>query len=164
MKIFVGAPFSNYLNGGSFDPALEKAIRSIINLLREKAFSVRSAHLREEFGRFLATPDVCTAFDWREVKECNIFLAIPGNPPSGGVHIELGWASSLKKKIVLCLEKGANYSPLVWGLVHLSDAKIVYFSDYQDLLLQLQTMFENGKENVVCEVSKRRFQDGRLSA
>lgn len=164
MKIFVGAPFSNYLTSSSFDPVLEKAIRDIVNLLREKTFSVRSAHLREEFGRFLAMPDVCTTLDWEEIRDCDLFLAIPGNPPSGGVHIELGWASSLKKKIVLCLEKEANYSPLVRGLAHLSGAKIVYFSNYQDLLFQLQTMFENGKENVIWEVSKRRFQDGSLSA
>ena len=63
--------------------------------------------------------------DFKEMKESDVVLAFPGNPISGGVHIELGWASALNKKIYLFLEKNASYSPLIEGMKTITDVRIV---------------------------------------
>lgn len=63
------------------------------------------------------------------MNESDVILAFPGNPISGGVHIELGWASALHKKIYIFLEKTANYSPLITGLKTVTDVELVEITE-----------------------------------
>ncbi len=75
------------------------------------------------------TADECTLDDFKEMNESDVILAFPGNPISGGVHIELGWASALHKKIYIFLEKTANYSPLITGLKTVTDVELVEITE-----------------------------------
>lgn len=43
------------------------------------------------------TPLQCTKIDFDEISTCDLFAAFPGSPASPGTHIEIGWASALKK-------------------------------------------------------------------
>lgn len=43
------------------------------------------------------TPQQCTKIDFEEISTCDLFVAFPGSPASPGTHIEIGWASALKK-------------------------------------------------------------------
>lgn len=133
MRIFLGAPFTNYLNGTEFNRELKQTIETIITSLEKKGHTVRSAHIREKFGQELMKPEVCTSLDFEEIQKCDLFIAIPSNPPSGGVHIELGWASAIKKEIILCIKKTGKYSPLVQGLHKISNSKTIIFENYSEL-------------------------------
>lgn len=142
MRIFLGAPFTNYLNDKGFNKELKKTIKSIMNSLEKKGHIVRSAHVREGFGSKLMLPEVCTPLDFEEVKKCELFIAIPSNPPSGGVHIELGWASAIKKDIILCIKKNGKYSPLVQGISKISNVRTVLFNDYSELTDKIISLLE----------------------
>lgn len=95
------------------------------NSILDKKADIFLAHFREKWGKELMTADECTFDDFKEMKESDVVLAFPGNPISGGVHIELGWASALNKKIYLFLEKNASYSPLIEGMKTITDVRIV---------------------------------------
>ncbi|MFA5763987.1 MAG: nucleoside 2-deoxyribosyltransferase [archaeon] len=131
MQIFLGAPFTQDINKETkvMHDHKTELLKNIMNYLEEKGHIVKNAHSREKFGVELMTPNVCTKADFDEVNNCDIFMAIVGNPPSGGVHVELGWASALNKKIILLLHEGQEYSPLITGLTSVSNTKIVKFKD-----------------------------------
>jgi len=139
MRIFLGAPFSNHLKETKFDSELRNTIESIIFSLKEKGHDVRSAHVREKFGEQLMTPDVCTPLDFKEIQDCDLFIAIPSNPPSGGVHIELGWASAINKEILMCIHNGGIYSPLIHGLEKVSSVKNIHFDTYPELVEKINS-------------------------
>jgi len=144
MRIFLGAPFTKHLkkSNGQFHKTKKETIEKIFELLTTLGHDVRNAHVREEFGNKLLDPETCTKLDLEEIKKCDLFVAMPGNPASGGVHVELGWASALNKEILLLLKENSHYSPLVTGLHKVSKAKIIYFKNQADLLDRIKRAFE----------------------
>jgi nucleoside 2-deoxyribosyltransferase len=117
MRIFIAYPFTGKLKENGMLP--EEYIRELITLkneLQKLGHVVILAHERERWGKAILPPEKCTKLDFEEIKKADIIIAYPGNPPSGGVHIELGWASALQKKIIVIQKENENYSPLVKGL------------------------------------------------
>ena len=106
-KAFLGAPFANYVNPetGKLYDEKQLMLRRLINYLEQKGYVVENSHVREDWGTAWMPPEVCTPLDYEQIKEADVFVALPGNPPSGGVHIELGWASALDTRVVMLLEK-----------------------------------------------------------
>jgi nucleoside 2-deoxyribosyltransferase len=131
MKIFLGAPFTQDISDETKIMHTHKVehIMNLIGYLQKKGHSVTNAHTREKFGEELMPPHVCTKKDYDEVKNCDVFVAVVGNPASGGVQVELGWASALNKKIIVLLYGNGKYSPLVDGLSSVADAKIIRVED-----------------------------------
>lgn len=74
-------------------------------------------------------PHQCTYLDFEGIKESDVIVAYPGSPISGGVHIELGWASALNKPIVLLLKKDEEYSPLIIGLHTKTSVFTMFFEE-----------------------------------
>ena len=141
-KIFFAAPFYQCMSikGNKMTKTSISLIQSIIDLLENKGYYVENAHRREKWGEDWMSPEVCTPLDYRAIKESDIFIAIPGNPPSGGVHIEIGWASLLCKNILLLLEREGVYSNLVEGLYRVNaNTKIIRYGNPKDLLNLLDT-------------------------
>ena len=46
----------------------------------------------------------------------DLLIAIPGNPPSGGEHIEIGHATAQEKPIIQFRKENGEYTPLLDGL------------------------------------------------
>lgn len=118
MRVFLAAPFSQWL-----DPEtrrLDAERRRQLDMLRlslvEQAFSVFSAHHREEWGAALMPSHICTPLDYEEMARADIVCAIVGAPPSSGVCVELGWASAMGKPVLLIVDPAVVHSPLVDGL------------------------------------------------
>lgn len=135
MRVFLAFPFSSIVNTetGRIDEKEFNYLSTIRNDIIANNYEVFLAHYREEWGKKLMTPDVCTPLDFAEMEKTDLVLAFPGEPASGGVHIEIGWASAMKKKVVLFLKKGFDYSPLILGLGKVTDSKIVYYEKYEEL-------------------------------
>lgn len=125
-RIFFAAPFTETLapDGMCASPfrGLLSAIRSTLVIA---GYDVFLAHEREKWGAALLPADYCTPLDLDELRRSEAVVALPRC--SGGVHIELGWASALRKPILLLLEPGYDYSPLVHGLHTVTVAKSIPF-------------------------------------
>lgn len=131
MKVFLAFPFSNIISGDSkiVDQQYQLFLSKIRNHIINEGFEVFLAHYREKWGKALMTAQECTPLDLMEMQDSDLVIAFPGSPISGGVHIELGWASALKKKVVLFLKRDEQYSPLILGMDTVTNAKIVYYDD-----------------------------------
>lgn len=139
-RIFLAAPFKSLINEDTSIMHKEpmEQIMSMINYLEDKGYSVHNAHKREKWGKEFMTPDECTKVDYDEIEKCDIFIAFPGIPPSPGTHIEIGWASALKKKIYILLEqKDENYAYLVRGLHTVADVTYITYQGEKECMDKL---------------------------
>lgn len=147
MKVFIAFPFSQII-----DPDTRKIDCrhfNFLNNLREtlinRNYDVFLAHYREKWGKELMSPQECTYDDFQQMKDSDLVLAFPGSPISGGVHIELGWASTLNKEILLFLHKDIEYSPLITGLFTITTGKKEYIDD---------NFFDDGVAHVLSYVEE----------
>jgi len=126
MRIFIAYPFTGKLTvKGTLPDEYIKELVTLKNGLQKAGHTVILAHERENWGKSIFPPEKCTKLDFEEIKKADVLIAYPGNPPSGGVHIELGWASALQKKIILIQKDSENYSPLITGLSAIADVKML---------------------------------------
>ncbi|WP_106767830.1 nucleoside 2-deoxyribosyltransferase [Paenibacillus faecalis] len=140
MRVFLAFPFTKLLSANNvFDEFMKNSLLRIIHALEKEGHSVFSAQFREEFGEKLMTPEVATYLDYNEMLNTDLVVAFPGwKPISGGVHVELGWASSMKKPIILFLHEEEDYTPMVTGLYKVTDVHYIKFND--DQIGDLSTM------------------------
>ena len=138
-KIFLAAPFHNYVGGEGVRMKQEKIelIERVLDYLRSKGYEVHNAHEREEWGKDWYSPDVCTPLDFQQIRESDILIAMPGNPPSGGVHIEIGWATALDKRVILLLDGNKTYSNLVVGLGSVGKVDYIKYETLEGCLRKL---------------------------
>ncbi len=143
MKIFLAWPFEMYITPE--DGLVHKDVRSTLSeikkLLVGLGHEVHNAHEREGWGKSLMAPEECTKIDFDEISASDVLLVNPGNPPSGGAHIEMGWASALGKPVVMMLEEGNSYSSLVRGLHTVADVTYLRYSSAADLMEKLRKQF-----------------------
>ncbi|MCK4664571.1 MAG: hypothetical protein KAT68_17005 [Bacteroidales bacterium] len=141
-KAFLGAPFADYINpdtGRLFDDK-KLMLTKLINYFEKKGYVVENSHIREDWGTAWMHPEVCTPLDYEQIKKADVFVAIPGNPPSVGVHIELGWASALDTRVILLLEQGKKYSNLVLGLGKVGRVDYVYYNTLDECLEKMSKL------------------------
>lgn len=131
-KVFLATPIQFLLESGSaFNKPAEDGLKAILHSLRsEGKYEVFCAIERECWGAAIMPGEECTLLDYEGLVEADVVLAFPCH--SYGVHIELGWASSLKKPIIACIgSKVGIKTSLVEGLSTITKAKIVnYDSDH----------------------------------
>ena len=125
-KIFVAAPFYHWIQDDETKNEKRNILEQLLKSLREQGYKVYNAHEREKWGDAWLDGDICTPLDYKEISDSNLIIAFAGPPISGGVYIELGWSSSMKKKILLILQENEEYSNLVIGLNKITDVKYLY--------------------------------------
>lgn len=132
-RVFLAAPFTQLIdqNSGSVDDFWRSQLLAVGEGIRELGHSPFLAHLREEWGDRLMPPEVCTPLDYQEMVAADIVCAVIGAPPSNGVHIELGWASAMRKPILLVLQPGVRYTPLLHGVAQLTQVWTYDLGDRQ---------------------------------
>lgn len=129
LTVFLAAPFDPWMKAdrSSLLDERKAELQLLIELVESFGHQVISSHRREEFGAAWMEPDECTPLDYEAIRKCDLIIALPGRPFSGGVHIEIGWASAFGKKIILLLEGHEPYSSLVEGLPRIANVtKIRY--------------------------------------
>ena len=151
MKVFFAIPYSQlcdekYEVKKEYREFLEKLIKKT----KELGCEYFLAHERENWGKEYSSAEESTEIDFNTISRCDLVCMIPGVPASGGVHVELGWASAAHKKINLFLQKDYFYSPMVTGIDVLTDARKYYYdSDYNEELVDIiiDSVKERMKEN-----------------
>lgn len=134
MYIFMAFPFSNYIDKetGRVREDYVCFLSDVREKLIESGHEVFLSHFREEWGKQLMTPEECTKADLIEMYKSDLVVAFPGYPLSGGVHIEMGWASALEKKVNMFIKNGESYSPLIVGLHSVTDVQYYTYDDYME--------------------------------
>ncbi|MBV9022710.1 MAG: nucleoside 2-deoxyribosyltransferase [Streptomycetaceae bacterium] len=132
-SIFLAGPFMGLVNSaaGRMPDAVCRPFTVLIEHFEQHGIHVYNAHRREAWGEEVMAPAECTALDQKEIGDADVFVAIPGIPPSPGTHIEMGWASAFGKPIVLLMEEGREeeYGFLVRGLDSVATVEFVYATD-----------------------------------
>jgi nucleoside 2-deoxyribosyltransferase len=142
MNIFVGGPIQHALDDRRMEGRLQGYIESAIGLAESLGATVFSAHRAEKFGgeTHLFTPDEVSLRDHAWMEKCDVFVAIlPVCHRSGsllrtdGTHIELGWASALRRAIVLVTAKpfDATASHLLKGLGAVANVEHISLQEFE---------------------------------
>ena len=139
-RAFLGAPFAGYLDPVTGVVAGNKRvmIEQLIECLQTKDYEVRNAHVREDWGGRWMAPEVCTPLDYEEIATADLFVALLGSPGSGGVHVELGWATALGTRVVMLLEEEGRYSSLIYGLGEVGNVRYVRYRTTAECLQGLE--------------------------
>lgn len=127
-KIFIACPITKYIEENRFtDERLKLFTERLYCLCREYADEVFMALKREQYGKKLML-DSYTVLDYKEMEMADIVIAIPED--SKGTAVELGWASVMKKSIILLLDRGYRYTPLISGLGDITDTTIIWYDEF----------------------------------
>ena len=112
---FLIAPFSGWMDQKDEElrPDKRALLENIIAAIEEQGIDVRNAHRRENWGRDWWPTEDCTTLDHEWARDSDYVVALPES--SGGVHMELGWRTAHGGNLLLLLEEGRDYSPLVEG-------------------------------------------------
>ena len=137
MKVFFATPYTQLCDENNM---LKEDYKNFFTKLVEEAKKLEIEYFlaleREEWGKNYICADESTNIDYNAILDSDVVCIIPGIPHSGGVHVEIGWASSNKKKMHIFLNKNCSYSPMVTGLKSLTDANFYYYeSEFSDELI-----------------------------
>ncbi|BCK01491.1 hypothetical protein [Anaerocolumna chitinilytica] len=149
MKIFLAYPFTELINieSGLVNKNEKEFLMNCIKILGDNKYCVFSAHNREAYGENLMNADTATSLDYKEM--CNTDLVVAFPEKSGGVHVELGWAASNNKPIILFINKEFDYSPMIQGLHKITKIKYVTYDrkkmeNVPNIMLDEIKQFERG--------------------
>ena len=135
MRIFLAVPFRSKINKttGVVHKEYKKWLLSLKSFLTNLGFDVYLALERENWGKDFWKDEDCTRIDHKEITDSDIVIAYVDEEFSGGVHIELGWASTLGKKIAIVTKDESCLCPLAKGLISLCDLEVIVFSSESEL-------------------------------
>ncbi|MEU7478413.1 nucleoside 2-deoxyribosyltransferase [Lentzea sp. NPDC042327] len=116
-RVFLAAPFAQWLApDGTVDPVARKRLEGLRTAFLDLGLPVFNAHHNEGWGQGWLPPEVCVPNDFRAMQTADVVCAYLGTPASGGVCLELGWASAMHKPVLLVLDEGVEHSQMVQGL------------------------------------------------
>ncbi len=139
MLVFLATPYSQlcdeeYKVKKEYKEFFEKLTKEIKKLGVDYFLAVE----RENYGKEYTSDKESTKIDFETIKKCDLMCVIPGVPASGGVHVELGWASANNKDIEIFLNENNNYSPMVTGLSEISNVQYNYYNkEYSNEVIEL---------------------------
>ena len=130
----LGGPIQNAIHpSGKFDICLSKNINILFESISSR-HKVLSAHISEDFGKITPclTSDEIAQRDFHWVMHCDLLVTILPNDKKNlplrtdGTFIEIGWASAMKKPILILPESPLTYmahSHLLRGLACVARVK-----------------------------------------
>ena len=120
-KTFIACPISKYLTNDGIDKNFEEFIKEIYAFIKTISKNVFLALEREEYGKNKMYGSDCTISDYKEMLNADLLIAIPED--SMGVSVEIGWASALKIKTIVIVDKKYRQSELVKSINSIVDGK-----------------------------------------
>lgn len=123
MKIYLASPISKYVRNG-MDEDYTKTIDTVYELLNEYGNTYYPLK-KEAYGmdKEIGSGEVCTKVDLDKVNEADLIVAFPED--SQGVSVEIGWASSKSKKIIVFIDKKYHQSELIRHIDKITPAYMV---------------------------------------
>ena len=139
MKVFLAMPYSQLCDEKyEVKPEYKIFFIRLTDELKKINCEYFLAHEREKWGKTYSSAEESTIIDFETIKNVDLVCVIPGVPNSGGVHVEIGWASANKKTLKIFLKKDYSYSPMVTGIHMLTSTDYIYYNvDYSEELVGL---------------------------
>ena len=131
MKIYVAGPLRALVDeNNNIKPEYVEKIEKLRKFLLEKNYEVYIPHEFEGYAEAKKlSVDEIALNDFNEVRSSDIVICYPGDPPSGGTCVELGWATGWAKRVILLLKREKDYSALIKGISELDRVIIVGYSN-----------------------------------
>lgn len=154
-KIYIACPISKYVREG-FDEEFLEVINEIYNITKKNCSSVYFPLKKEAFGedKVSGSGEVCTPKDHTEVKKADIIIALPET--SMGVSVEIGWASEMKKEILIFIDKKYHQSELIRYIDTITPTKKIYIDtsngylkEKDKIISELKTFLTKGGEKYI---------------
>lgn len=120
-KVYLGSPISKYVRKGmskDYTETMDK-VYELCSKYAETYFPLRKEAYGED--KTLGSGDVCTKIDFNKVNEADLIVAFPED--SQGVSVEIGWASSAQKHILIFIDKNYHQSELIRFIDTITPAK-----------------------------------------
>ena len=111
MKIYLASPISKYVRNGmnkDYTETMDNVYKLLCNY-GETYYPLKKEAYGED--KTAGSGDVCTKIDFDKVNEADLIVAFPED--SQGVSVEIGWASSANKKILIFIDKNYHQSELI---------------------------------------------------
>ena len=142
-SIFLCAPYTNTIDDSTelINEAYKSWLTEIISYLRRKSDTLYNSHTREEWGAKLSSPKEAVMIDFAQISSADYVVAYIGDPPSSGVLVELGFAASLKKPIIIFTESGKLIPYFAQGLKAWTNVTEISFDNLDDLFKKLENAF-----------------------
>ena len=142
-SIFLSAPYTFLMDKKTklLDESYKKWLEQILDYLSSKAPNIYNSHQREEWGAKIFDPQKAIETDFNEIAHSDCVVAHIGDPPSSGVLMELGFAASLNKTIIIFAAHGQPIPYLAQGLGQWTNTQYVYYYSEDDLFEQLDLLF-----------------------
>lgn len=139
MLVFLATPYSQLCDEKyKVKEKYKNFFKKLTNEIKKMHVEYFLAVERENYGKEYTSDKESTRIDFETIKKCDMLCVLPGVPASGGVHVELGWASANNKKIEMFLNKNASYSPMVTGLSELTSVNYNYYTEeFSDEVIEL---------------------------
>ena len=132
--VFIAGPFKALVDAES-EPRyreLRTTIEELIDFFNSISWNVLNAHTREQWGAAFLQPNESTRLDYDQITSADLVVALPGDPPSPGTHIEIGWATALCRPLTIITESVVyNTSALLRGMAELRQFRCQIFR-YQE--------------------------------
>lgn len=135
-RIYISAPFRRFTNDienrfyGEFtNSCYRDFLEGVDTHLRKLGYETCLPHRDEGmWGSTYITPEDIAEICFSRIRECDIVVCFPDR--SRGVHLEIGYAAALRKRILIYLPDSDKESTLMTGLDRITDFEISrYMSD-----------------------------------
>lgn len=145
ISAFVSAKFTTAIKDGLFNAKLKETIETIIDTIKSTGITLFSSHENEKFGKDIKEPEDFITRDISNINESDIFIALLDEEKLGGVYIELGWATSIGKDIILIIPASFNLNkiPIIKGIIKITKCEILVYSDNNDLKTKLLSVLSS---------------------
>lgn len=120
-KIYLASPISKYVRNGmnSDYTSTMDLVYELLNKYGEVYYPLKKEAYGEDKKN--GSGDVCTKIDFDKVNDADLIVAFPED--SQGVSVEIGWASSATKNIIIFIDKKYHQSELIRFIDTITPAK-----------------------------------------
>lgn len=148
-RIYIAAPYTSksvfkapQVYGKIVDAAYRNFLETIEATVKSCGFETFLPHRDlHKWGDVYIGPEEVGKKSLEVLTSCDVIVAYPER--SVGVNIELGWASLLKKKIIILINERDEISLMHVGLSGVTNSEIIKFRDIVDLRTRLRECLSN---------------------
>jgi len=146
-KIYIAAPFRAFATdeedrfyGVMNDSGYQAFLEKVDGKLKGWGYNTCLPHRDEgQWGELYILPEDIAEICFKHIESSSLVIVFPGK--SRGVHIEIGYAAALRKKMIVFLRQGETESTLLRGLGRVTEYRCLRYSSEEDVFGLLEKHF-----------------------